>query len=95
MLHLNLHHHSVFNSVIDSFFLFSINYIHAIIWCITPEEALIRPLEEEAKAINFLLQNCEERNLLGANIILLVKEPRDLELDDQSRDVQVRLSSAL
>ena len=65
----------------------SINYIHAVIWCMQPEEAQTRALEEEAAAIQTLLQNCKSDSV-GKNIIFLVKEPRD-PLGPDSRDVQV------
>merc|ERR1719383_1483049 len=54
----------------------------------TPEEAHTRSLEEEAEAIQFLLRNCENQSSVGANILVLVKEPRDLPLGPESWDVQ-------
>ena len=73
----------------------SINYVHAVVWCMTPEEAHTQPLEDEAEAIQFLLQNCEDQSRLGANLLILIKEPRDLPLDHTSRDVQVRFGARL
>ena len=66
----------------------SIKHIHAVIWCMQPEEAQTRALEEEAAAIKTLLQECKSASV-GKNIIFLVKEPRD-PLGKDSRDVQVR-----
>ena len=72
----------------------SVNYVHAVIWCMTPEEAHTRSLEEEAEAIQFLLRNCENQSSVGANILVLVKEPRDLPLGPESWDVQVHYRMA-
>lgn len=53
-----------------------VNYVHAVVWCITPERSQTSPLKKEAEAIEFLLAECETSDGVGANVILLVREPR-------------------
>jgi hypothetical protein len=69
--------------------IYRVNYIHAVIWNVTPEQSSTAPLKREKEAIEYLLEECETSGSVGSNVILLVKDPRESPPGRNSREVQV------